>query len=267
VTDWWSTYLALGAFIGFFCGLLGIGGGAMMVPILIFIFAGEGLAPNYVVHMALGTEMATIVSTSASSVISHARRGAVNWRILRGLVPGVVVGTFGGALLAGFLNSLVLGVFAAAVFCFSATQLAFDIKPRNGRDLPDTAGMWLAGGVIGAISSLAALGGGSLTVPFLVSRNIRIQEAIGTAAAVGWPLAFAGTAGYIVSGMNMGELPTYSVGFIYLPAVLWIVFASVIMAPLGASVAHRMPGKVLRRVFGVLLYVLAARMLWKLLQP
>ncbi len=264
--DWWWAYLALGAFVGFFSGLLGIGGGSVMVPVLTFIFAGKQLAPNHVVHIALGTAMATILFTSASSVISHHRRHAVKWRILRALVPGVVVGTFSGALLAGRLNMLVLGILFAAVVYFTATQLLLDIKPKAERSMPGTAGMWLAGGVIGALSSLAALAGAALTVPFLVGRNVRVHEAIGTAAAVGWPLAFAGTVGYVVSGIGAAGLPEHSVGFVYLPAVFWIVIASVIVAPLGASVAHRTQGGVLKRIFAVLLYALATRMLWSLFQ-
>ncbi|HXM81655.1 MAG TPA: sulfite exporter TauE/SafE family protein [Burkholderiales bacterium] len=263
--DWWWAYLVLGGFVGFFSGLLGIGGGSVMVPILTFIFAGKQLAPTHVVHIALGTGMATILFTSAASVVSHHRHRAVNWRILRDLAPGVVVGTFCGALLAGYLSRVVLGVLFAAIVYFNATQLLLDINPKADRGLPGTAGMWFAGSVIGALSSLAALAGASLTVPFLVRRNVRMHEAIGTAAAVGWPLSFAGTLGYVVSGIGADGLPEHSVGFVYLPAVFWIVIASVIMAPLGARVAHRTRAGVLKRIFAVLLYALATRMLWSLL--
>ena len=263
--DWWWAYLALGAFVGFFSGLLGVGGGSAIVPILTFIFAGKALAPNHVVHLALGTAMATVLFTSASSVISHHRRRAVNWGILRNMVPGVLVGTFSGALIASYLNTLFLGILFAVVVFFSATQLLLEIKPKATRALPGTAGLWLVGGTIGALSSLAALAGASLMVPFLVSRNVRIHEAIGTAAAVGWPLALAGTAGYVLSGVGTPGLPEHSVGFVYLPAVLWIVFASVIMAPLGARVAHRTQGRTLRRVFAFVLYALATKMVWSLL--
>jgi len=263
--DWWWAYLALGAFAGFFSGLLGVGGGSAMVPILTLIFASKQLAPDHVVHLALGTAMATILFTSASSVISHHRRGAVNWRILRDMIPGVLAGTFGGAMLASYFNALLLGILFAVVVFFSATQLLLDLKPKATRALPGTSGMWIAGGIIGALASLAALAGASLTVPFLVSRNVPVHQAIGTAAAVGWPLAFAGTAGYVLSGLTVPDLPNHSVGFVYLPAVLWIVIASVIMAPLGASVAHRTPGATLKRIFAIVLYALATKMVWSLL--
>jgi len=213
--DWWWAYLALGAFAGFFSGLLGVGGGSAMVPILTLIFASKQLAPDHVVHLALGTAMATILFTSASSVISHHRRGAVNWRILRDMIPGVLAGTFGGAMLASYFNALLLGILFAVVVFFSATQLLLDLKPKATRALPGTTGMWVAGGIIGALASLAALAGASLTVPFLVSRNVPVHQAIGTAAAVGWPLAFAGTAGYVLSGLTVRDLPNHSVGFVY----------------------------------------------------
>ncbi len=259
--DWWWAYLALGAFVGFFSGLLGIGGGSAMVPVLAFIFAAERFAPAYVVHLALGTGMATILFTSASSVRSHHQHKAVNWRIVRALAPGVVVGTFGGALLASHLDVRVLSVVFTAFVYYLATQLLLDAKPKASRSLPGTEGMWLAGGIIGALSSLAAIAGASLTVPFLVKRNVRVHEAIGTAAAVGWPLAFAGTVGYVASGIARAGLPEHSVGFVYLPALAWIVIASMLLAPLGARIAHRTPGRTLKRIFAVLLYILATKML------
>lgn len=261
MTEWWWAYLALGAFVGFFSGLLGIGGGSAMVPVLAFIFAAEQFAPAYVVHLALGTGMATILFTSASSVRSHQQRKAVNWRIVRRMVPGVVIGTLAGALLAGQLDARALSVAFTVLVYYMATQLLLDSKPAIRRSLPGIGGLWLAGGIIGALSSLAAIAGASLTVPFLIKRNVGVHEAIGTAAAVGWPLAAAGTVGYIVSGLAKPGLPEFGVGFIYLPALAWIVIASMLMAPVGAAIAHRTPGKMLKRVFAVVLYLLATNML------
>lgn len=259
--EWWWAYLALGAFVGFFSGLLGIGGGSAMVPVLAFIFTAEQFAPAYVVHLALGTGMATILFTSASSVRSHHQHRAVNWRIMRSMVPGVVIGTLAGVLLASHLDARALSVAFTVLVYYLATQLLLDARPAALRSLPGNTGMWLAGGIIGALSSLAAIAGASLTVPFLVKRNVGVHEAIGTAAAVGWPLAAAGTVGYIVSGLAKPGLPEFSVGFIYVPALIWIVIASMLMAPVGARIAHRTPGKTLRRIFAILLYILATRML------
>ncbi|MGH8648154.1 MAG: sulfite exporter TauE/SafE family protein [Burkholderiales bacterium] len=261
MTEWWWAYLALCAFVGFFGGLLGIGGGSAMVPVLAFIFAAKGFPAPYGVHLALGTCIATILFTSASSVVSHHRREAVNWRVLARMVPGVMLGTFAGALLAGRLDARALSIAFTLLIYYLATMLLMDRKPATRRELPGVLGLSAAGGVIGAVASLTATAGASLVVPFLVGRNVSVHEAIGTAAAVGWPVALAGTTGYLVSGMAVNGLPGWSVGFVYLPALAWIVVASMLMAPVGAAVAHRTQGKTLKRVFAVVLYALATAML------
>ena len=261
MAEWWWAYLLLGAFVGFFGGLLGIGGGAAMVPVLAFIYAAKGFAPGPVVHLALGTSVATIIFTSAASVRSHHLRGAVHWAAWRRMLPGVVAGTFAGALLASRLDARLLTVVFTILIYALATQMLVDVKPVPSGRLQGVAAMSAVGGLIGFISSLSATGGASLTVPFLVKRNVSIHHAIGTAAAVGWPLAVAGTLGYILAGWARPGLPEWSAGFVYLPALAWIVAASVTMAPLGARVAHRTPGRTLKRVFAVVLYALATNML------
>lgn len=261
MTDWWWVYVALGAFIGFLAGLLGIGGGFTMVPILALVFAARGFAPEHVLHLALGTGMATIIFTSASSVRSHHRRGAVHWPVVRQLAPGVVAGTFAGALVVGHLDAQVLSVLFTAFVYYAATLMWMDRRPQATASLPGAAGMTLAGGLIGALSSLAAIGGAVLTVPFLVKRNVSVHQAIASAAAVGWPLAVAGALGFAWSGYGKPGLPAQAVGYIYLPAMLFIVVPSMLMAPLGAAAAHRLPGRTLKRLFSVLLFILATRML------
>lgn len=259
--EWWWAYLALGAFVGFFSGLLGIGGGSAMVPVLALIFSAKGFAPGHVVHLALGTAIATILFTSASSVRSHHQRKAVNWSILLAMMPGVVAGTFGGALLAGHLDARVLTVAFTLLIYGMATQLLLEHNPTAVRVLPRPAAMSAAGGVIGFLASLTGTAGASLTVPYLVKRSIGVHEAIGTAAAVGWPLALAGALGYFAGGAGKPGLPDWSAGYVYLPALAWIVVASMAMAPVGARVAHRTPGRTLKRVFAVVLYLLATNML------
>jgi uncharacterized membrane protein YfcA len=261
MVEWWWAYLALGAFVGFFSGLLGIGGGSAMVPVLALIYAAKGFPPGLVVHLALGTGIATILFTAASSVRSHQQRRAVNWPAMLRMMPGVVAGTFGGALAAGYLDARLLAAAFTLLIYFLATQMLLDRGPAPGAALPRRATMWAAGGVIGFVSSLTATGGASLTVPFLVKRGLGVHEAIGTAAAVSWPLALAGALGYIMAGAGKSGLPPWSVGYVYLPALAWIVASSMAMAPLGARVAHRTPGRTLKRVFAVVLYVLATNML------
>jgi uncharacterized membrane protein YfcA len=259
--DWWWAYLALGAFVGFFSGLLGIGGGSALVPVLALIFSAKGFAPEHIVHLALGTGIATIIFTSASSARSHHLRLSVNWGAMLKMMPGVVAGTFGGALAAGWLDARLLTVAFTILIYALATQMLFDAKPAARDNLPGAAIMAAAGGIIGFVSSLTATGGASLTVPFLARHNISVHQAIGTAAAVGWPLAFAGTSGYIIAGAGKPGLPDWSAGFVYAPAVAWIAVASMAMAPVGARVAHRTPGKTLKRVFAIVLYLLATNML------
>lgn len=259
--EWWWAYLALGAFVGFFSGLLGIGGGSAMVPVLAFIFTAKHFAENFVLHVALGTGMATILFTSLTSVRTHHRHQAVDWMLVRKIAPGVLVGTFGGAWLAAFLDVRVLSVLFTALIYYLATRMLVDKKPQGVRTLPGMSRLSLAAGGIGLISSLTATGGAALVVAYLVRRGIAIHQAIGTAAAIGWPLAAAGTAGYVLSGISVTGLPAYSIGYVYLPALLGIVVASMLLAPVGARMAHRTPGKTLKRVFAVLLYILATRML------
>lgn len=259
--EWWWAYLALGAFVGFFGGLLGIGGGALMVPVLAFIYAAKGFAPEHVVHLALGTGIATIIFTSASSVWSHHRRQSVNWRIFLKMMPGVAVGTFGGAYAAGWIDPRLLAIAFTVLIFGLAAQMMVDARPAASGVLPGAAAMATAGGVIGLLSSLSATGGAALTVGFLARGNVRVHEAIGTAAALGWPLAVMGTLGYVLTGIGKPGLPEWSAGYVYLPALAWIAAMSVAMAPLGARVAHRTQARPLKRVFAVVMFLLATNML------
>ena len=260
--EWWWAYLALGAFVGFFAGLLGIGGGAAMVPVLAFIYAAKGFDPAQVIHLALGTSMATILFTSVSSVRAHHRHGAVNWQIVRRMVPGIVIGTFSGALLASALDVRVLAIVFTLLIYYISAQMFFGKKPASGAMPLSSAGLNLASGLIGVISSLTATGGAALVVAYLVKRGTAIHQAIGSAAAIGWPLAAAGTAGFLVTGIGQAGLPAYSLGFVYLPALAGIVIASVLLAPIGARLAHRTPGALLKKIFAALLFTLATKMLF-----
>lgn len=262
--DWWPAYLALGALVGFLSGLLGIGGGSAMVPVLAFIYAAKGFPATLLIHLALGTAMSTMVFTAIASVRGHQRHQAVNWRIVGLMAPGILAGTFGGALLAGALDLRVLTVIFTALIYYLAAQMLLSRRLQADREMPGPAGVTLAAAGIGAVSSLTATGGAALVVAFLARRGIGIHDAIGTAAAIGWPLAVAGTIGYVIAGWNEPALPDHTLGFVYLPAMLWIVGASVVAAPLGARVAHRVSGPALRKAFAVVLLTLATKMLWTL---
>jgi uncharacterized membrane protein YfcA len=260
--EWWPIYLLLGAIVGFFAGLLGIGGGLIMVPVLTFIFGTQHFPPDRILHLALGTTMAAIIFTSVSSLRTHHAHGAVNWQIVKYITPGIVIGTLGGATLVSALPSRVLSIIFVLFIYYAATQMLLKTTPKPSRTLPGRLGMFGAGSVIGAISSFVAIGGGLLTVPFLSICNVRLQHAIGTAAAVGFPIAVAGAIGYIANGMAQPQpLPEYSLGYVYLPALGWIVLASTLTAPLGAKTTHIVQTATLKKIFVGLLYLLGTKML------
>lgn len=256
----WLTYLGVGVFVGFFAGLLGIGGGAVMVPILSLTFAARGFSNDHVVHMALATSMATIIPGSFASAWMHHQHQAVNWEVLKKMVPGILVGTFSGAIAAHFASTAFLKLFFVGFICFLAVQLLFDLKPKSRHALPGSGGLFAFGVLMGVISSFAGIGGAVLSIAFLTWCNLRMHEAIGTAAAIGVPLAIAGTVGFIATGMMDRELPPWSLGYVYLPAFAGIAATSFVVAPLGAKLAHRLPVVVLRRIFVVFLVGLAAKM-------
>ena len=259
--DWWWAYLAIGLAVGFLAGLLGIGSGMVMVPMLVFVFTAKGFPGEHMMHLALATALATIAFTSLSSVRAHHRHGGVDWAVARTMAPGIVVGSLAAALIAGFIPTRPLGVFFAGFMFYAAAQMIVEIKPRPGRQLPGKGGLFAAGAGIGAISSVLAAGGAFLSIPFLAWCNLPLKRAIGTAAANGFPIAVAGTIGYVAQGLRAPDLPQWSLGYVYLPALLLIVAASMPMAPLGARLAHRMPVKRLRVVFALMLFALGLRML------
>lgn len=258
------SYLALGAFAGVLAGLLGIGGGLVIVPALTFMFTGFGFPDAHILHMALGTSLASIIFTSVSSVRAHHKRGAVNWDALKSITPGIILGTFGGTWVAAALSTNALKIVFVVFLYYVSYQMLRGGKPKPSRHLPGAAGMFGAGGVIGVFSSLVGIGGGTLSVPFLVFCNQAIHTAVGTAAAIGLPIALAGAAGYAINGMGIEGLPGPHIGFIYIPALMGVVCASVFTAPLGAKLAHSLPVAKLKKVFALLLILTASRMLWSL---
>ena len=254
-------YLLLGAFAGLVAGLLGVGGGLIIVPVLVFIFTDQGMADHLIVHMAIGTSLATIVFTSISSVRAHHQHGAVLWPVFWQLTPGILIGAWLGALFADVLAADQLRRFFGVFELLVAIQMSFNIIPKPHWQLPNRVGMVTAGGVIGAISAVVGIGGGTMTVPFLVWCNVVMRKAVATSSACGLPIAIAGASGFVFTGWNAAGLPAYSSGFVYWPAFIGIVIASILFAPLGARLAHRLPSAQLKRIFAVLLYILGLRML------
>ncbi len=258
-------YACLGALAGVLAGLLGIGGGLVIVPMLNFAFEMQNFPQAYVQHIALGTSLATIIFTSLSSLRAHHKRGAINYQIFWRLVPGILVGTFLGTQLASCLSTTVLKILFSFFLYYVGTQMLFGIKAQSSRRLPGTLGTFSVGNIIGIFSALVGIGGGTLTVPFLSWCKQSIHTAIATAAAVGLPIALAGTAGFVFSGLHRAEIPAPHIGYVYLPAVLGIISMSIFTAPLGARLAHALPVNKLKRIFALLLYIVGTKMLWSVL--
>lgn len=255
---------ALGLATGFLAGLLGIGGGMIMVPFISTMLVGRAVAPGLAVKMAIATSMATIIFTSMSSVRAHHKKGAVRWDIVKRLAPGIVLGGLVASLgVFALLKGAALYFVFAGFVAFSAVQMYLDKKPAASRQLPGTTGQLAAGSVIGFLSGLVGAGGGFVSVPFMTWCNVAIHNAVATSAALGFPIALANVVGYVIAGQRLEGLPPYAFGYLWLPALVVIASCSVLMAPLGAKAAHALPVKKLKRVFALVLFVLAGYMLMK----
>ena len=254
----------LGLCTGFLAGLLGIGGGMVLVPFLTWMLGQRGIAADLAVKMAIATSMATILFTSVSSVRAHHKKGAVRWDLVKGLAPGIVLGSLVGSLgIFAVVKGSSLAIFFGGFVGFSATQMFLDKKPAPTRQMPGFAGQLGAGGLIGLLSGLVGAGGGFISVPIMTWCNVAIHNAVATSAALGFPIALANVTGYVISGLSLQELPPYAFGYLWLPALVVISSCSVLMAPIGASTAHKLPVKQLKRVFAGMLYLLAGYMLFK----
>ena len=262
MTEAFAVYLLLGVFSGFVAGLLGVGGGLIIVPILALVFQAQAFNSEHIMHLALGTSLATIVVTSISAVVTHHRHGAVIWRLVYWLAPGLLVGAVIGAVIADRLNNqsleLVFGVFEIGVAIY---MLIGAPKPSGVVQQPGGEYMG-AGGVIGTISSLLGIGGGTMTVPYLTWRGVGIRNAVAVSSACGLPIALSGCVSYLITGLDAVNLPSAASGYLYWPAWLGICASSVIMAPVGAKLAHRLPTSVLKRIFAIILLIIGGLMIF-----
>jgi uncharacterized membrane protein YfcA len=259
-------FLALGAFVGFLAGLLGIGGGFTIVPVLMEVFEREGVLTAHVLPLAIGTSAATIVFTAVSSARAHHAHGAVAWPVVRALAPGLVVGSLIGPQIASALPVRVMaGIFGTFIW-FAAVRMLRRPQLKSLRELPGAPGLFGVGAFIGVVSGMVGTGGAFLAVPFLTRCKVSVHSAVATSAALGVPIALAATVGYAFAGWNKPGLPPYAVGYVYLPALMVIAVMSTLLAPLGARMAHRWPVGRLRRAFATMLFLLGGYMLWKALR-
>lgn len=255
--------IAMGIFGGFAAGLLGIGGGMVLVPFMTMVFTVLHFPSNLVVHMAVATGLATILFTSISSVHAHHKRGAVRWELVRMFTPGILIGSWIGPWIGKHMSTVAMAMFFGLFVAASATQMIVATRPAGQRPLPGTVGMSAVGGGIGVLSGLVGAGGGFVSIPIMIWFSVPIHQAVATSAALGFPIALAGTLANIWFGWGEADLPAHSLGFVYVPALAIIATASVLMAPLGARIAHRWPVQRLRRLFAYVLYALAVYMFWR----
>jgi len=255
-------YFCLGAVAGLLSGLFGIGGGLIIVPSLVWLYTMQGIQVERVVLMAIATSLATIIVTSLSSVYAHhSRHNAVLWDVVWKLVPGLLIGAVLGTMVADSLPTDVLrSIFA--IYLIGVTLRMW--KENNTQDHSKTKPkkpFFLVGSIIGTLSTILGIGGGTLTVPYLVKNRIAMGNAVAISSACGLPIAIFGTLGYTVLGWNNSNLPEPSMGYIYLPAFIGIISTSLFCAPLGAKLAHSVPSTKLKRIFAVLVCIIGIKLI------
>jgi uncharacterized membrane protein YfcA len=260
--EWILLYILLGILVGFMAGLLGLGGGGILVPVLTSIFTYQGISVDNAVHLALGTSLAGMIISSAASIRAHASRGAVAWQMAGGMAPGIILGVFLSTQIAANVNPAYIAIFFALLMAVVAGQVFLNWQPEPDSKPATFGGLIAAGTGIGSVSALAAVGGGFLAVAYLGYKNLSMKRAIGTSAAIGFFIAITGTVGYIISGWSITAGNPYTVGFIDVPAFLAIAIVSSIAASYGARCSHCLPYAFLKKAFAIISLILSIKMLF-----
>jgi uncharacterized membrane protein YfcA len=255
--------LLAGSAAGLIAGLFGVGGGIVVIPVTLWILDTQSVDSTYIQHLAIGTSFSVMIFTTFFSSWGHFRKKAIRWDILKPMIPGIILGSIGGSLLASFIPSKGLQ-YVFVVFAYGVSlKTLIGFNPKSSWSLPKPPGIFGVGSLIGSISSLLGIGGGVFNVPFMLSCKVPVKEAIGTSAALSWGIAFTGAISYLFSGLKVDTLPAGSLGFCYLPIALVLVITTSIFAPLGVRLAHRWSSERLQIVFGILLLVVTTQMLLK----
>jgi uncharacterized protein len=254
--------LLLGAVSGVSAGLFGIGGGLIIVPVLAILFTQQGFATDLVMIMSVATSLATIICTSLSSVLAHHRLNAMVWDKVFRLGPAIILGAVVGAIIADQMPKALLRPVFVIYLLYCAINMALASKPKPGRATSSKSVDSIAGFIIGALAAIMGIGGGTLIVPFLVYFQMPMRNAVAVSSACGLPIAVASTVSYMLLGQSVAQLPDWSIGYVYLPAFWGIVITSVFTAPMGAKLAHKIPAQELKRYFSLLLFTMAAKLLW-----
>jgi len=254
--------ILLGMVSGLLAGLFGIGGGLVIVPVLVILFTAQGFPAELVMLMAVATSLAVIILTAIASVLAHHRLGSVVWAKVFRLSPGIMVGAAVGAVVAKHISADTLRYILVIFLLYVAIQMALQVKPKPDHVKQSRALDFLVANIIGLLSSIVGIGGGTLTVPYLVSGQMLMRNAVAVASACGLPIAVAGTVSYALLGWNVLHLPEWSLGYVYLPVFLGTGLSSIATAPIGAKLAHKLPAAKLKRYFSLLLFVMAAKLMW-----
>lgn len=255
------SFMLLGAFVGVMAGLLGIGGGLIVVPALLFLLPAAGIDANISMQIALATSLATIIATSGSSALNHFKLGNVDMFVVKWLMPGVVVGGFLGANVAEWIPAQYLPKVFGVIVLLLAIQMLFSLGGKTEKTMPGSTVTMAYGTGIGVVSSLAGIGGGSLSVPFLNRHGIEMRKAVGSSSVCGCMIAISGLVGFILHGYKVDALPDYSIGYVYLPALIAIASTSMLTTRIGAKLATSLPTPTLKKIFAVFLMFVAGTML------
>ncbi len=256
-------YLFFGAFAGLIAGLFGVGGGVVIVPALIYAFTAQGVSVEVLTHMAVGTSLAIICVTSISSVLAHHKNGFIMWQVVKQMVPGLIIGGALGVQLASMIVGAHLQFIIGCFLVLVAIQMGFALVPEGNKTLPGRVGLFPVASIIGTLSAVFGIGGGSLTVPYLSIMGSKMQKAVATSAACGVPIAFASALANMYLGLQVTQGVEYTVGYIYLPAFFGVAIMSAPFAKVGANLAKRLPAKKLKRLFAVFLAIIGSYMILK----
>ncbi|MGL4516100.1 sulfite exporter TauE/SafE family protein [Shewanella sp.] len=254
--------LVLGGFVGFMAGLLGIGGGLIVVPALLYILPWVGITSSQLPHIAIATSLAAIILTSISSARAHHQRGNIPWALFKPMLPGLLLGAMASGFIAERIAAETLQQGFAIFIMLMTLQMAFPFKASSERKLPHGALLFVAAAAIAVLAGLTGIGGGVLVVPFLTFYGLQMRQAVGFSAAMGFFISLSGTLGYVIAGMNAPDLPLGSVGFIYLPALLGLIMTSIFMAPFGVKAASTWPTPVLKKIFALMLLCVGLKLMF-----
>lgn len=260
-----TMYVALGAVVGFLSGLLGVGGGGILVPMLASIFVFQGMSEPAVLPMALGTSLACSLPTTATSAYTHHKRAAVIWRLVRWMAVGVIVGSVIGIMIATSIDGMYLAMIFAVFMMLVAVKMFSNWQPQPRKKPMSTVATIATGSVIGMISALISVGGAFFTILYLTYNNIDLKKAIGTSSAVGFVSVGFATIGYMVASSEKTADISHSFGFIYLPALLLVTITSVFMVPFGTKLSHDLPNKRLKQILGILCVLLSFKLLYSMI--